>query len=96
VAALLRTAKDRLASLLSSAHYKKRAVIALDADAEQVSIIAMFYVGQDYETSLQGDSEGWPRALMRLLSVLYFPFSETTATFDHCTGRRKEGIDGAH
>lgn len=38
-----------MASLLSSAHYKKRAVIALDADAEQVSIIAMFYVGQDYE-----------------------------------------------
>ncbi|WP_374682554.1 hypothetical protein [Accumulibacter sp.] len=46
-----------MASLLSSAHYKERAVIALDADAEQVSIIAMFYVGQDYETSLQGDSE---------------------------------------
>jgi toxin ParE1/3/4 len=32
-------------------------VVALDADAEQVSIIAMFYGGQDYETSLQGDSE---------------------------------------
>ena len=57
VAALLRTAKDRLASLLSSAHDKKRAVIVLDADAEQVSIIAMFYGGQDYETILQGDSE---------------------------------------
>ena len=50
----VRTAKDRLASLLSSAHYKKRAVIAIDADAEQVSIIAMFYGGQDYETILQG------------------------------------------
>jgi len=57
VAALLRTAKDRLARLLSFAHYKKRAVIAIDADAERVSIIAMFYVGQDYETSLHGDSE---------------------------------------
>lgn len=62
MAVLLRTTKDRLARLLSSAHYKKRAVkkravIALDADAEQVSIIAMFYVGQDYETSLHGDSE---------------------------------------
>jgi toxin ParE1/3/4 len=57
VVALTRTAKDRLASLLSSAHYKKRAVIAIDADAEQVSIIAMFYGGQDYETILQGDSE---------------------------------------
>lgn len=57
MAALLRTAKDRLASLLSSAHYKNRSVIALDADVEQVSIIAMFYGGQDYETILQGDSE---------------------------------------
>ena len=59
MAALTRTAKDRLARLLSSAHYKKRAVIALDAEreSEQVSIIAMFYVGQDYETSLQGDPE---------------------------------------
>ncbi|WP_366144480.1 hypothetical protein [Candidatus Accumulibacter sp. ACC005] len=46
-----------MARLLSSAHYTKRAVIALDAAAEQVSIIAMFYVGQDYETSLQGDPE---------------------------------------
>jgi toxin ParE1/3/4 len=46
-----------LASLLSSAHYKQHAAIAIDADAEQVSIIGMFYGGQDYETILQRDSE---------------------------------------
>ena len=38
-------------------HYKKRAVIAFDVDAEQVSIIGVFYGGQDYETILQDDSE---------------------------------------
>jgi toxin ParE1/3/4 len=36
---------------------KKRAVIAFDVDAEQVSIIGVFYGGQDYETILQDDSE---------------------------------------
>ena len=36
-------------------NYKKRAVIAFDVDAEQVSIIGVFYGGQDYETILTDD-----------------------------------------
>jgi hypothetical protein len=32
-------------------------VIAFDADARQVSIIGVFYGGQDYETALQDDLE---------------------------------------
>jgi hypothetical protein len=38
-------------------NYKKRTVIAFDVAAEQVSIIGVFYGGQDYETILQDDSE---------------------------------------
>ena len=39
-------------------HYKKRAVIAFDVDADVVSIIGVFYGGQDYETILQDDPNG--------------------------------------
>lgn len=35
----------------------KRAVIAFDVDAGQVSIIGVFYGGQDCETILQDDFE---------------------------------------
>lgn len=38
-------------------HYKKRAVIAFDVDAGQVSILGVFYGGQDYETLLQNSPE---------------------------------------
>lgn len=38
-------------------NYKKRAVIAFDVEAEQVSIIGIFYGGQNYETILQDDSD---------------------------------------
>ena len=41
-------------------HYKKRAIIAFDVDADQVSIISVFYGGQDYESILQDDSEDGP------------------------------------
>ncbi len=37
--------------------YKKRAVIAFDVDAGQVSIIGVFYGGPDYETLLQDESD---------------------------------------
>ena len=39
-------------------NYKKRMVIAFEVDAEtkQVSIIGLFYGGQDYTTILQDDS----------------------------------------
>jgi plasmid stabilization system protein ParE len=36
-------------------NYKKRAVIAFDVDTEVVSIIGVFYGGQDYETVLRDD-----------------------------------------
>jgi len=36
-------------------NYKKRTVIAFDVDAEVVSIIGIFYGGQDYETMLRVD-----------------------------------------
>jgi len=42
---------------LRIANYKKRTVIAFEADteSEQVTIIGLFYGGQDYETILQED-----------------------------------------
>jgi len=51
------TMRDDVRPGLRITHYKKRAVIAFDVDAEQVSIIGVFYGGQDYETILQDDSE---------------------------------------
>ena len=36
-------------------NYKKRAVIAFEVDTEVVSIIGVFYGGQDYETVLRDD-----------------------------------------
>ena len=38
-------------------NYKGRTVIAFAVDADQVSIIGVFYGGQDYETALQDDLE---------------------------------------
>ncbi len=38
-------------------NYKKRAVIAFDADTGLVSNIGVFYGGQDYETILKDDFE---------------------------------------
>lgn len=35
--------------------YRKRTVIAFDVDSEVVSIIGIFYGGQDYETALRDD-----------------------------------------
>lgn len=51
------TTRDDVRSGLRITNYKKRVVIAFDVDAEQVSIIGVFYGGQDYETILQDDSE---------------------------------------
>jgi plasmid stabilization system protein ParE len=36
-------------------NYKKRTVIAFNVDAETVSIVGVFYGGQDYETVLQSE-----------------------------------------
>lgn len=41
-------------------HYKKRTVIAFAVDTEQVSIVGVFYGGQDYETILHDDAEDGP------------------------------------
>lgn len=51
------TMRDDVRPGLRVTNYKKRVVIAFDVDAEQVSIIGVFYGGQDYETILQDDSE---------------------------------------
>jgi plasmid stabilization system protein ParE len=52
--------RDDIRPGLRITHYKKRAVIAFDVDAELVSIMGVFYGGQDYETILQDDSEDDP------------------------------------
>lgn len=47
------TCRDDIRPGLRITHYKKRAVIAFVVDAELVSIIAVFYGGQDYESDLE-------------------------------------------
>jgi plasmid stabilization system protein ParE len=49
------TLRDDVRPSLRITPYKKRAVIAFDVDTEQVSIIGVFYGGQDYATILQDD-----------------------------------------
>lgn len=47
--------RDDVRPGLRITNYRKRAVIAFAVDAEQVSIIGVFYGGQDYETILEED-----------------------------------------
>ncbi len=47
--------RDDIRPGLRITNYKKRVVIAFAADAELVSIIGVFYGGQDYETALPPD-----------------------------------------
>jgi toxin ParE1/3/4 len=47
--------RDDIRSGLRITNYKKRAVIAFDVDAEVVSIIGVFYGGQDFAAVLQID-----------------------------------------
>lgn len=49
------TCRDDIRSGLRITHYKKRAVIAFAVDTELVSIIGVYYGGQDYESALQFD-----------------------------------------
>lgn len=51
------TMRDDVRLGLRITNYKKRTVIAFDVDSERVSIIGVFYGGQDYETILQDDFE---------------------------------------
>jgi plasmid stabilization system protein ParE len=54
------TKRDDVRPGLRITNYKKRAVIAFAVDAQQVSIIGVFYGGQDYESILQDDIEDGP------------------------------------
>lgn len=49
------TQRDDVRPGLRITNYKKRTVIAFDVDTEVVSIIGVFYGGQDYETILRDD-----------------------------------------
>jgi toxin ParE1/3/4 len=51
------TRRDDVRAGLRVTNYKKRAVIAFDVVTDQVSIIGVFYGGQDYESLLQSDDE---------------------------------------
>lgn len=47
--------RDDVRPGLRITNYKMRAVIAFDVDAGRVSIIGVYYGGQEYETVLQSD-----------------------------------------
>ena len=49
--------RDDIRPGLRITNYKGRTVIAFDVAARLVSIIGVFYGGQDYETLLQSDME---------------------------------------
>ncbi|MDR2000200.1 MAG: type II toxin-antitoxin system RelE/ParE family toxin [Zoogloeaceae bacterium] len=49
------TLRDDIRPGLRITHYRKRTVIAFDVDADLVSIIGIFYGGQNYETVLHDD-----------------------------------------
>ena len=49
--------RDDVRSGLRVTHYRKRVIIAFVVDADLVSILGVFYGGQDYESILQDDAE---------------------------------------
>jgi plasmid stabilization system protein ParE len=51
------TRRDDVRPGLRITNYKKRAVIAFAVEAEMVSIIGVYYGGQDYESALQWDED---------------------------------------
>lgn len=52
--------RDDIRPGLRITHYRKRAVIAFAVDAEQVSILGIYYGGRDYESLLRVESEDDP------------------------------------
>lgn len=50
------TMRDDVRPGLRITHYRKRSVIAFAVDADQVSIIGVFYGGQNYESILRGET----------------------------------------
>ena len=55
------TSRDDVRPGLRITHYKKRAVIAFAVEVDRVSVIGIFYGGQDYETLLQSDLDDLSR-----------------------------------
>lgn len=51
------TRRDDIRPGLRITNYKSRAVIAFAVDAEQISILGVFYGGRDYETFLELDPD---------------------------------------
>ena len=51
------TKRDDVRAGLRITNYKKRAVIAFDVGAQCISIIGVFYGGQDFESIMQDDPE---------------------------------------
>lgn len=49
------TCRDDIRHGLRITNYKKRVAIAFDVDAERVSILGVFYGGQNYEAVFQSD-----------------------------------------
>lgn len=49
--------RDDVRPGLRVTHYRKRVIIAFIVDADLVSILGVFYGGQDYESILQEDAE---------------------------------------
>lgn len=54
------TLRDDLRPGLRITNYKRRAVVAFTVNAELVSIIGVFYGGQDYEAILLDDADQKP------------------------------------
>lgn len=50
-------ARDDLLPGLRVTHFRKRAIIAYTLDSERVSIVGVFYGGQDYEAALTPDGD---------------------------------------
>ncbi|MBA3486048.1 MAG: type II toxin-antitoxin system RelE/ParE family toxin [Lysobacter sp.] len=51
------TRRDDIRPGLRITHYRKRSVIAFVVDDDRVSILGVYYGGQDYETALDDESE---------------------------------------
>lgn len=51
------TKRDDIRKGLRMTHYKKRAVIAFKVDHDVVSILGVYYGGQDYESVLQDEDD---------------------------------------
>lgn len=51
------TQRDDIRPGLRVTHYRKHSVVAFVVDGDQVSILGVYYGGQDYEAALEDESE---------------------------------------